>query len=93
MSQVAATILSQINATDRAAMMSWGAHTMVSSSSSLRFLTRNLGGKVIVVTLAGDDTYTVEVGKIIKHEWRSIKKVDGIFHDGLVGVIDAAVSR
>lgn len=102
--EIAKTILEQIKATDRAALMAWGARNFVSMSEGtfeghgqlggIMFMVNGLKfrGKV-VIRLMASDTYTIETGRIYKGEWKRSRLVDDIYCDNLVDVIDALIEK
>jgi hypothetical protein len=73
--QIAETILEQIKATDRAALMAWGAKNLCALETKqiadqvqlggLRMSVNGLKFKgTVIVRLMASDTYTIEIGKV-----------------------------
>lgn len=91
---VAKTILNQIKAIDAHAMLAWGAKDFVCTSKGLQFRVGGLAkfkGLVHVRYNEGNDLYDIEFFKIRKGMPEVVKKVEGVFWDWLVDVIDATV--
>jgi hypothetical protein len=93
--EVANTIIDQIKATDRSALMSWAARGFKYSSKelgSLTFMVSNnpkvKSNAFVEVTLMGNDTYTVSVYRMQKGEQKIIKVVEEVYCDMLVDIID-----
>lgn len=92
--QIAQTILNQINCADRCAMMAWGAKNLVAMEKGLKFKSSGMVKKkcyVLVELDEGADLYDVSFCRIRKYEWIVDKKVEGVFSDQLVDVIDGWV--
>lgn len=102
--EIAKTILDQIKATDRAALMAWGAKSFISigedSHEGVAILGgvqfsvngRKIRGKVIV-RLTASDTYTVEVGRVRKMEWKSLCFATDVYCDTLMDTIDGFIEN
>lgn len=88
MSNVAATIQSQIG--NRAFTM-MGAHNLIASPDALSFKVRgSRKANHIKVLLAGDDTYTVEFGKIGRNwSFKVAAEVAGVMVGNLHATIEA----
>ena len=92
-SKVAKTILKQINAMDKWALQSWGAKNYVSSDKSIQFDVRGskFRGRVIITYDRGPDTYVVELGKVVKLDWKQKYMMKNIFAQDLVNVLDQQI--
>ena len=91
---VAHTILDQIKMADRAAMMAWGAKELVRIENGLRFKSTGMvkwKGYVHVTLDEGQDLYDIEFYKMRGVKRTVAAKVEGIFADQLVELIDSQV--
>ncbi|MDB4350213.1 hypothetical protein OAA38_00210 [bacterium] len=91
---IAKTILAQIKTIDPWAMNAWGAKDLVGKESGLQFKSSGMvkwKGIVSVNYIAGADHYDLEFGKIRKYEYKVTKKVEGVYADQLVELIDGVV--
>ena len=89
--QIAKTILQQIKAIDPMAMMAWGAKDMVALTDGLRFKSSGMvkwKGLVSVKYDEAMDLYNLEFGRIRKYEYKIDEKIDGVYVDQLVELID-----
>ena len=61
-----------------------GAHTFLDHGNALSFKFK-AGRKYdyCKITLLADDTYTIEIGKIIRYELRKVEKSEGVFAEQL----------
>lgn len=94
MSDIAKIIMSQIKTIDRQAFMAWGAKDYVNMGDGLKFKTSGMvkwKGYVYVRYDRGRDLYNVEFATIRKMEWKVVKKVEGVYAEDLVNVIDEQV--
>lgn len=92
--QVAKIILEQIKAIDLWALGSWGAREFVAMNDGLKFKTSGMvkwKGYVYVQYDEGMDLYNVIFAKVRKLEWKEVERVDGVFFDQLVEIIDKRV--
>ena len=103
---IASTILDQIKATDRAALMAWGTRnpTIMPAGKvgedgyqrgGVQFKVNGgkLGHGVVKVRLMANDTYMVETGKVRTGQWKPQGKRDGVYADNLMETIDHMVER
>mgnify|MGYP001125031219 CR=1 FL=1 len=91
---IAKTILQQIKTIDIWAMGAWGAKELVAMEDGLKFKTSGAvrwKGYVYVQYDYGNDLYNVVFAKIRKMEWKVQEKVEGVFVEDLVNVIEAKV--
>lgn len=102
--EVGKEIFRQIRTMDKWAFAAWGAKNYVVDDIGkdmqgnrhegyLRFDvkgTKLKRGKVIVY-LAPNDTYTVVFGRVRGADWKELKRVDNVYVDQLVEVIDTYV--
>lgn len=91
---IAQTILNQIKGLDRMAMMAWGSKELVAMRDGLKFKTSGMvkwKGYVYVQYDEGQDLYNVIFAKIRKYEWVEQERVEGVFFDQLVEIIDRRV--
>jgi hypothetical protein len=94
MSNIATIIRDQIRAMDRNAMMAWGSKELVAMRDGLKFKTSGMvkwKGYVYVQYDEGQDLYNVIFAKIRKYEWIEQERVEGVFFDQLVEIIDRRV--
>lgn len=94
MSNIATIIRDQIRAMDRNAMMAWGSKELVAMRDGLKFKTSGMvkwKGYVYVQYDEGMDLYNVIFAKIRKYEWIEQERVEGVFFDQLVEIIDRRV--
>ena len=88
------TILSQIKSIDFWAMGAWGAKDLVAMNDGLKFKTSGMvkwKGYVYVKYDYGQDLYDVIFARIRKYEWVEDKKVEGVYAEDLVRIIDGFV--
>jgi len=99
--EVGKEILRQIKALDKWALPAWGAKNYVVDDAGvdmkgnkhdgyLRFDvngTKLKRGKVIIY-LAPNDTYSVVFGRVRGLDWKELKRVDMVYNDQLVEIID-----
>jgi hypothetical protein len=77
---VAKTIQAQLGG----ALVMLGAKNLVALSDSLQFnIQGSRKGNKIVIRLAADDTYTVELWKIRVPDFKKVAEVDGVYVDAL----------
>lgn len=91
---VARTILDQIKTLDRFALGAWGAKEFVNMGDGLKFKTSGMTpykGYVYVKYDHGSDLYNVEFFRIRKCEVKVDKKVEGVYAEDLVDIIDRFV--
>ena len=94
MSNIATIIRDQLRAVDPMAMPAWGAKELVNMGDGLKFKTSGMvrwKGYVYIKYDEGQDLYNVIFAQIRKMEWKELSRVDGVFADQLVSVIDAQV--
>lgn len=76
------------------AMMAWGSKELVAMRDGLKFKTSGMvkwKGYVYVQYDEGQDLYNVIFAKIRKYEWVEQERVEGVFFDQLVEIIDRRV--
>lgn len=91
---VAKTILSQIQTIDPRATWAWGAKEFVASSLGLKFKTSGMTrwkGYVHIKYDEGNDLYDIEFYRIRSAKIIVDSKVEGVYSDMLVDVIDSQV--
>ncbi len=91
---IAKTILSQIKTIDPWAMGAWGAKDLVGKESGLQFKSSGMVKWKGIVQVIYDeilDLYNVEFGRIRKYEYKIDKKIEGVYADQLVELIDGQV--
>ena len=91
---IAKTILSQIKSIDFWAMGAWGAKDLVAMNDGLKFKTSGMvkwKGYVYVKYDYGQDLYDVIFARIRKMDWIEDEKVEGVYAEDLVRIIDARV--
>ncbi len=88
---IAQTILRQIGGGRFMAMT--GAKALVATGNGLRMTlpATMTKGRInrLTITLAGDDTYTVETGRYAKLDYTAVETMDGIYVDRLHETITA----
>lgn len=87
-------ILSQIKALDRLALHAWGAKDLVNMGDGLKFKTSGLvkwKGYVYIKYDAGADLYNVDFFRIRNVEIKYDKRLEGIYAEDLVRIIDEVV--
>jgi hypothetical protein len=91
---IAKTILSQIKAIDFWAMGAWGAKDLVAMKDGLKFKTSGMvkwKGYVYVKYDHGNDLYDIIFGRIRKMGWVEDEKIEGVYVEDLVRIIDSRV--
>jgi hypothetical protein len=91
---VAQIIRDQICAIDRFALVAWGAHNMLNMGNGLKFKTSGMvrwKGYVYVKYDEGQDLYNIDFFRVRGVEIKYDKKVEGVFAEDLVQMIDAQV--
>jgi hypothetical protein len=91
---VAEIILKQIKALDRQALMAWGAKDYVNMGNGLKFKTSGLvkwKGYVYIWYDVGMDLYNVDFFQIRNMEVKYTKRLDGVFAEDLIRIIDEVV--
>lgn len=91
---IAKNILEQIKAIDVWALGAWGAKELVAMNDGLKFKTSGMvkwKGYVYIQYNEGQDLYDVIFAKIRKYEWKEQERVEGVYFDQLVEVIDRRV--
>lgn len=103
---IATTILDQIRATDRMALGAWGTRNLTIMPAGkvgedgyqrggVQFKVNGgkLGHGIVKVRLMGNDTYTVETGKVRLGEWKEKGRKSDIYAEDLMRTIDHMVER
>lgn len=88
------TILSQIKAIDFWALGAWGAKDLVLMKDGLKFKTSGMVKRKCYVYVKYDegmDLYDVIFARIRKYEWIEDEKVEGVYAEDLVRIIDGFV--
>ena len=91
---IANTIADQIKAQDAMALWAWGSKDMVALNNGLQFKTSGMVQRKCIVQVIYDeaqDMYNVVFGRIRKLEWKIDRKIEGVFADQLVEIIDGYV--
>jgi len=91
---IATIIRDQIRAIDRFALGAWGAKDLVAMRDGLKFKTSGMvkwKGYVYVKYDEGMDLYDVIFARVRKLEWVEDEKVEGVYAEDLVRIIDARV--
>ena len=91
---IAKTILQQIKTIDPWAMGAWGAKDLVAKNDGLQFKTSGMVKWKGIVQVIYDevlDLYNLEFGRIRKYEYKVDKKIEGVYVDQLVELIDGRV--
>lgn len=87
-------ILNQIKELDPMAIFVWGAKEMVNVGDGLKFKTSGIvkwKGYVYIKYDEAQDLYNVIFAKIRKLEWIEQERVEGVFFDQIVEIIDRKV--
>lgn len=90
----ATIIRDQIRALDRFAFGAWGTKDMVNMGDGLKFKTSGMvrwKGQVYVKYNEGTDLYDIDFFRIRKAEVKYDQRLEGVFAEDLVGVIDKVV--
>lgn len=103
---IATTVLEQIRATDRSALMAWGMRSPTIMPAGkvgedgyqrggVQFKVNGgkLGHGIVKVRLMANDTYTVEAGKVRMGQWKEKGKREDVYADNLMEVIDHMIER
>lgn len=88
----ALTILDQINGSDIWARARWGVKEGLGLANGIQL---NCNKRIkIRITLAADDTYTIEIGRL-KCRFDCVKhaETEGVYADALVRTVDAMFSK
>lgn len=91
---IAEEILFQIRHMDPRAILAWGAKNFIDTGCGLRFKTSGMvkwKGIVNIEYDEGHDLYNVEFAKIRKLEYTVVDRVEGVFVEDLVEIIDQQV--
>lgn len=91
---IATIIRDQIRTIDRFALGAWGAKDLVAMRDGLKFKTSGMvkwKGYVYVKYDEGMDLYDVIFARVRKLEWVEDEKVEGVYAEDLVRIIDARV--
>jgi hypothetical protein len=91
---VANIIRGQILAVDRFALGAWGAKELINMGNGLKFKTSGMvrwKGYVYVKYDEGQDLYNIDFFRVRGVEIKYDKKVEGVFAEDLVQMIDAQV--
>ena len=91
---IATIIRDQIRAIDRFALGAWGAKDLVAMRDGLKFKTSGMVKRKCYVYVKYDegmDLYDVIFARIRKLEWIEDEKVEGVYAEDLVRIIDGFV--
>lgn len=91
---IATTIRDQIQAIDPRALWAWGSKELCATSKGLRFKSSGMvkwKGYVHIELDQGQDLYNVTFFRIRKCQQVIDKKVEGVFAEDLVNIIDGQV--
>jgi hypothetical protein len=92
--QIAQTILAQINTLDARAMLAWGAKELVVTSEGLRFRIGGMAkfkGLVHIKYNRGTDLYDVDFIKTRKDSLGVVKSKYDLFAEDLVEALDSVI--
>lgn len=92
--QIAKTILDQIKGLDKMALHAWGAKDMVAMNDGLKFKTSGMvrwKGWVYIKLDPARDLYDIDFFKIRKYEVKYTKRIEGVYFDQLIELIDEVV--
>lgn len=89
-SKISQTILNQIKSLNKWALDSWGAKNYIATDNGIQFDVRGskFRGRIVIELDKSSDTYTIEFGNVRKLEWVVKKKLENIFAEDLVNVLD-----
>ena len=90
----ATIIRDQIRALDRFAFGAWGTKDMVNMGNGLKFKTSGMvrwKGQVYVKYNEGSDLYDIDFFRIRKAEVKYDRRLEGVFAEDLVRIIDEVV--
>ena len=91
---VANTILHQLRCIDPMCLPAWGAKQLMNMGDGLKFKTSGMvkwKGYVLIELDEARDLYNITFGRVRKYEWKVDKKVEGVYADQLVEIIDRQV--
>jgi len=91
---IAVIIRDQIKAIDPRALWAWGAKDLVNMGDGLKFKSSGMAkwkGYVYVKYNEGKDLYDIDFFKIRGIDVKYVKKLEGIYVEDLVSVIDEVV--
>lgn len=91
---VAQTILSQIKAIDARALWAWGAKDLINMGDGLKFKSSGMTrwkGYVYIKYDEGNDLYNIDFFRFRKMEPIYDRRLQGVYADELVHVIDSQV--
>ena len=91
---IAKTIINQIQSIDNWAFGTWGAKNLVAMPDGLKFQSSGMTawkGHVYIQYDEGQDLYNIIFGKIRKSVWKEQNRIEGVFCDQLVELIDRQV--
>lgn len=92
--QIGRTIWTQLRQLDKWALGDWGAKDAVYMKDGLKFKTSGavkFKGYVYIQLDQGRDLYNVIFAKVRKFEWKEDSRVEGVYADQLVKIIDRKV--
>jgi hypothetical protein len=98
--QIAKNILAQLKALDPYCLGAWGAYNspsvnpVMDMGDGLKFKTQGLArwkGYVYIQYDYGNDAYNITFAKIRKYEWKVEKKVEGVYVEQMVEIINRHV--
>jgi hypothetical protein len=91
---IATIIRDQIRAIDRFALGAWGAKDLVAMKDGLKFKTSGMVKRKCYVYVKYDeglDLYDVIFARVRKYEWIEDEKVEAVYAEDLVRIIDGFV--
>lgn len=90
---IATVIRDQIKTIDAMALWAWGAKDLIDLGDGLQFKSSGMvtWKGLVSIRLNGKDLYDVEFGRVRKFEYKSVKKVNDVFAEDLVNVIELQV--
>jgi hypothetical protein len=92
---VAKEILRQLKMMDPVALMAWGFQKPSGDENSLTFRVNGalVGHAFVTIILNGKDLYDIEVYKIRKYQKKMITRVEDVYAEDMIDVIDHIVER
>jgi hypothetical protein len=92
---IAKEILSQLRHFDPVALMAWGFKKPSGDETSLSFRVNGMkvGHAYVTIILNGKDLYDIEVYKIRSAQKKMIRRVEDVYAEDMIEVIDHIVER
>jgi hypothetical protein len=88
-------ILRQLKTLDRVALMAWGFNSPSGDEYSLSFRVNGakVGHAFVTINLNGKDLYDIDIFKIRKYDKKMIKRVEDVYAEDMIDVIDHVIER